>query len=342
MSSPAPKVKMAQKVAASILKYSLVTDPAPVDPSEIGADPWNRNGARPNIQVISLPSQSHQSPLPAHYPPKPFPTHHHTQTSTTPIQVIHSTLATSILQDGYDARRPLPGVCILKSERKLPDLLDWNDSFSKGDNRYPTVNRSSMNKGSLAATHLVFTLRCFQEEMMSPITGLRFAVDPVDTALANAVSRGHVWYILSDELPEQEAIMISEYRNSDNNTNQFKHEMEHIRGIQRVCLKEMDTAKSVVLSTVLAKAMAHLQVPVVSSTMLSLAKFVVDLGAGVMVDEVCEFHSSEINPGDLTLPHVVFDEVTKSVGKQAGPPQQCNEMHAFLCQKVNDVKKCNP
>ena len=68
----APKVKTAQKVAAIITKYSLVSDPAPVNGSEIGADPWNRNGARPNIQVVTSCPHTFTNAT----RPRP-PTHHH-------------------------------------------------------------------------------------------------------------------------------------------------------------------------------------------------------------------------------------------------------------------------
>ena len=263
-------------------------------------------------------SGGHSSSHLTTYHPAPRSTHHTCASHTSPtLQVVHATLGASIISHGFDAKRPQPGICIEKKGEAVRQLVAWNEAFSKGDNRYPTVNPALMCKGSLAATHLNFTLRCFQQELTSTITGSRFAVDPQDVALASAVRRGHLWWILSDEVTEAEAILISEYRNSDNNTSQIKHEIEHIRGIQRVCLKELETSKSVVLSTVLAKAMAHLQVRAASATMLSLAKFVVELGAGAFIDELCEFHSSEINPGELTLPHGVFDEVTKSVGKQA-------------------------
>jgi hypothetical protein len=41
-----------------------------------------------------------------------------------------------------------------------------------------------------------------------------------DGALHKAVTEGHKWYILSESIPEEEAIMVSEYRNADQNTNQ--------------------------------------------------------------------------------------------------------------------------
>ena len=62
-------------------------------------------------------------------------------------------LGPCILNDGYDAKRPQPGICIDKTNpESLQNLISWNERFSKGDDRYPMVNSSVMRKGSLAAT----------------------------------------------------------------------------------------------------------------------------------------------------------------------------------------------
>eukprot|EP00959_Pyramimonas_sp_CCMP1952_P463630 9485273-Pyramimonas_sp.AAC.1 len=143
-----------------------------------------------------------------------------------------------------------------------------------------------MNKGALAGTHLVFSLRLLKR-------GVEFEPSPDDKALADAITKGHVWWLVNEAMPDTEAVMISEWRNSDNNTSQVKHEIEHIRGLQRICLREMSVSKSVVLSTVVSKALASMQVKVVNTQMLALARYVVDLGAKDLIDELCTFHSAE-------------------------------------------------
>ena len=91
--------------------------------------------------------------------------------------------------------------------------------------------------------------------------------------------------------------------------------------MQRVCLAELRTTNKVIVSTVLAKALQHLQVkgPAADRTLLSLTKFVVDLGAGHMVDELCEFHSQEVNPNELSVTHTLFEESVKQVGPTKCP-----------------------
>jgi hypothetical protein len=41
----------------------------------------------------------------------------------------------------------------------------------------------------------------------------------------------------------------------------------------------------------------------------ALVKFVVGIGAGVFVDEVCDFHSVYVNPNELSMSHIMFEEV---------------------------------
>ena len=199
--------------------------------------------------------------------------------------------------DGFDSMRPLPGICIQRKPAGVQELQDWNKRFSAGDLRYPRMDVHKMDKGSIASTHLNIALRCFKQGLRSAATGQVFTAGADAAALVAAVERGHLWWILSDAIPEPDALLISEWRNSDNNTSQIKHEIEYIRGIQRICRKEAElvgSTRKIVFSTVLAKAMQFLQVKTPTTTLLALAKWVVDLGAGKLVDEVCEFHSAEV------------------------------------------------
>ena len=41
-----------------------------------------------------------------------------------------------------------------------------------------------------------------------------------DKELASAVAEGHRWWVLSEDTPEEDQLLISEYRNSDQNTAQ--------------------------------------------------------------------------------------------------------------------------
>ena len=59
-----------------------------------------------------------------------------------------------------------------------------------------------------------------------------------DADLHIVVERGHKWFLLSEKTPVDEQKMLSEWKNQDQNSNQVRHDIELIRSIQSVCLKE--------------------------------------------------------------------------------------------------------
>ena len=51
-----------------------------------------------------------------------------------------------------------------------------------------------------------------------------------DKQLETAVTQGHKWWVLSEKLPHESAEMISNYRNSDQNSNQVSTETKLKKG----------------------------------------------------------------------------------------------------------------
>ena len=43
-----------------------------------------------------------------------------------------------------------------------------------------------------------------------------------DKALQHAVEKGHKWFILAEDCPDDECFLMSEYRNSEQNTSQVR------------------------------------------------------------------------------------------------------------------------
>ncbi len=75
--------------------------------------------------------------------------------------------------------------------------------------------------------------------MKSSITGRSFVCDAgKDAKLAEAIKHGHRWIILSEKVPVEDQLAISEWRNADQNVNQVRHELEIIRSVQRVVSSE--------------------------------------------------------------------------------------------------------
>lgn len=80
------------------------------------------------------------------------------------------------------------------------------------------------------------------------IEGMRCVVDDDNKGLTDLVKSGHQWHVLSSETPDEVASEISAWLNSSNNSAQVSHEVEHLRCLQRVCLREMEKAGSAQLA----------------------------------------------------------------------------------------------
>ncbi len=73
--------------------------------------------------------------------------------------------------------------------------------------------------------------------MVSVVNGMAFDVKDNPT-LQQHVENGWKWIVLSEDIPDEQAALVSEWRNTDQNTCQIKHEIELIKAIQRACARE--------------------------------------------------------------------------------------------------------
>lgn len=154
---------------------------------------------------------------------------------------------------------------------------------------------------------------------MVTVDGLECTADVhTNKPLVDLTTRGGKWIELSPDTPDDVAIEISVWYNLTNDSNQVTHEIAHIVGIEKVCIKESETAKVVVLSTVVAKAMHELGPKTQStSVMLHLARYVSVSGLEGEVKRLVDFHSAEVNPNELTVAATTFGEVAQQLPKDA-------------------------
>lgn len=129
-------------------------------------------------------------------------------------------------------------------------LVSHNIMVAKSSDLFPAVRPTQMSFGTLAGSHLNITLRLFQIGGVSPVTGLSFAVCD-DKHLDFAVSEGHLWIVLDEAITEQEAMATADYKNSEQNQSQVRHEIELIKAIQKVCLAEEKLSRTVQTSRIL-------------------------------------------------------------------------------------------
>ena len=68
--------------------------------------------------------------------------------------------------------------------------------------------------------------------------------------------------------------------------------------------------------------------------MLDLTRFVVDLRAGEELDEICNFHSQQVNPNELTVPSYLYGETTRSIKRTCPKVKTAIMIEAYDSEQV--------
>ena len=267
---------MLKKLAArveTVLAKALNREPLCIDIDAILVAPRNRLGAPPNVCHI------------------------------------HFGIIKGVKHNGWSPTRPLVGIVIeFKSEKGKRLLLEHNERFSKGNHLLPPilVKGHVVWYGSLAASHLNLALRCIRAGVNSPIGDLKSLIDD-DVHLREVVQNGHRWWILPEETLVEEQQDISVWRNQDQNENQQTHEMEILQTIKAVAEAMCKLSAKVSLNDLVAKAQRRLPSKPCAQTFRVLAKLYVGFiedSAGHMVDDLVDFHASNVDPREVSLSNV--------------------------------------
>ena len=274
--------RIAKEVAASIEKYRLpdCKEPREVPPHHLLVSKNNRNG-----QPLTL-------------------------------LVVHEVVIKSLLDDGADPTRPSVGVAtwFKRTEAKMLSIQSNTEMFS-GSPLYPPIYQDSVKGETLSSSHFNCALRCFHARMCC-IDGRLCEVN-TDADLASFVERGHKWWLLDDACPVAEQMVISEWKNQDQNANQVRHEIQLIRSIQTVCHREASVASVASVASIAGAVNLSSTVKVSSGALCSMVKFVMALGAdNPSVDRVCTYHANRVNPNERIIPHTLFDQVGTDLCKE--------------------------
>ena len=267
--SPADHMKKAQ-IIQSILDRRLVSDePERVDCDRIGVSEWNRKGMPPNIPYV------------------------------------HRDLYPQIEKDGYKTDRPKPGYIIrFTTPTLLQKNVHHNQVISQGTSGvFPPICDGAMDSASLGSTHLTLTFRLARHRVVSHLTGKTFD-EGCDPEFAKVVRKGHLYWILSEDTTQEEATQLSAYFNADQDQNQGTSEIEmmnHVSSVCRLIMKENTTTRAVTVAALIQRVQASSSVPVNTDTVGALATYVLAQGAGLLVDEVDNYHSVNVNPRELSI-----------------------------------------
>ena len=85
-----------------------------------------------------------------------------------------------------------------------------------------------------------------------------------------------------------------------------------MRSLTDICRKELETTTVVKVSNLIAKFNSQSCVKIPSAVIGSMAKWILELGAGSYVEEFLNFHAQHVNPSTLAVAPTFFEEVAKA------------------------------
>ncbi len=276
--------KLAFRVENTLSTKVLNSEAKQLDPHSVLVSPLNRDGAPPNVQHV------------------------------------HSGILKSFATKGFDRTRPAVGICVAytSSEGKAA-LLEHNMSFSKGEALLPPIHAEGPLYGSLAGSHLNLALRVLKSGSYSTVGDLKRLLSE-SQSLEEMVTAGHRWWILPEDVPANELIDISLWRNQDQNENQGTHEVEVLQSIissARLLGSQRKSSSVVSLADLIAYAQrrnpAKLSPMVLTTMTRYFSQFLAD-GCQHLVTELVDYHSVMVNPRELVVSNRFFANLTKEAG----------------------------
>ena len=162
----------------------------------------------------------------------------------------------------------------------------------------------------------MFDSRCFAHRFKSELTGNVFEVPGDDPELKTIIETGHQYWLLSEEIGESDAMLLSEWRNAEQNIAQFNSEIQLLKSIQKICITETKINEQVKLSTIIQKVATTSLTKLQPSTVGVLSKLCMELGSGTYVDQITRWHAVSVNPQNLACSIQFFDDLITTIPKQ--------------------------
>ena len=267
--------RLAQRVEDALAK-TLTKEPKQIDPKKILVSQYNRMGAPPNVQYV------------------------------------HKTLLRSFLEKGYDYSRPAVGICVeIKSPEGKKKLLEHNKKFTSP--LMPPLLEDGVQYASIASSHLNASLRFLVSGKSSPVGDISGLLESQPN-LKEAAEVGHKWWVLPEDTDPDLLRDISNWRNADQAENQTAHELEILQAVILAGEALSRKGASFLVRDLIASAARQQPLQQVRAMLEILAKFYErthHAGTPELVHELIQWHSMEINPGEISVSGKFFENLCK-------------------------------
>ncbi len=206
----------------------------------------------------------------------------------------------------------------VRREEAKRRLIAHNDNMRKSlVGHYPPLQVTAGKIIELfecvASNHITVTIGCFAIKMEA-YNGFVFEPPADDKNLKLTITEGHRYYILKEDTPDDDLEFLSEYLNAAQNQDQFHSEMHLQATVRQAAFRLLAVKPYVNLGEIIQKVCCESVVKLRADNVGDFATWVVPFHGSDHLENLELWHSSNVNPRELTVSSRFFAELAHSFG----------------------------
>ena len=244
------------------------------------------------------------------------------------VPYIHNDLVPNIGNKGYQVSRATTGILVRRTKPDTVERLHTharNMVASLGGLLPPTDINELTNRECLGGNHLTVSIRCYKQNFYCVLSKFKAEIPKDDDDLKLTVDKGHWYFELDDETPDEDVEFLSELLNSDQNQNQINSE-DHLRGLVQKHVTALVTVERPIVATsrIIELVTKESVVKLKPDNIGDIAAFVIGFydvaaiatgKADRYMQELGWRYSQSVNPRELTVSARMHAEISKLIGK---------------------------
>ena len=206
----------------------------------------------------------------------------------------------------------------VRKEEAKRDLIAHNDKMRKSlVGHFPPLQVTAEQMVELfecvGGNHITVTVGCFAIKLEA-FNGFVFEPPADDDRLKLVINEGHLYYILKEDTPDDDLEFLSEYLNAAQNQDQFHSEMHLQATVRQAAFRILAVKPYVRPGEIIQKVCCDSVVKLRADNVGDFAEWVVQFHGSDHLENLELWHSSNVNPRELTVSSRFFAELAHSFG----------------------------
>lgn len=230
---------------------------------------------------------------------------------------VQQDLIPGIVDRGFNPKRPHPGFLVNRGGNgaALERLNHHNKVMRGGSSKmYPRyVYRPDAVMECLGGNHLTISAESIGSGMTND-KGKTWAVPADDEDCRYLVDKGHIYFELRGDLPDDDARFLSEYLNSDQNQNQQNSEISTLRHVALKVKAHLEKTPHPRTQVVVAEVLEESIVKLRADEIADMCQYAIGFANTPYLDEFFQWYGQHVNPKELSVSSRWMGELAKAFG----------------------------